>query len=106
MLTMIAKKLTGVGGRALSMTPFLAGKSILRPAFALFFVGCLLECPSWGDDKAPQPPEREPLPGLVPAPRPLPGIGRWQLAFTIPRGRIQAVSWSPDGRKLAYSDMT
>src|ERR1700685_2930230 len=44
------------------------------------------------------------LPGLLPAPHPYPGVGRWQLACKIPRGRIYAVAWSPDGRKLAYTE--
>jgi WD40 repeat protein len=50
-------------------------------------------------------PVTEPLPGLVPSPRALPGIGRWQLAHKIPRGRIYSLAWSPDGKKLAYSEM-
>ncbi|HUE17250.1 MAG TPA: WD40 repeat domain-containing protein [Planctomycetaceae bacterium] len=46
----------------------------------------------------------EPLTGLVPSPRPFPGIGRWQLARKVPNGRIYAIAWSPDGRKIAYSE--
>ncbi len=51
-------------------------------------------------------PEHEPLPGLVPSPAPLPGIGRWQMAHKIPHGRITAVAWSPDGKWIAYSEFT
>jgi WD40 repeat protein len=47
---------------------------------------------------------REALPGLVPAPRPLPGVGRWQLAYRLPRGRITAIAWSPDGTRIAYRE--
>src|SRR5262245_2859312 len=47
---------------------------------------------------------REPLPGLIGAPRSLPGVGRWQLAFAAPHGRITAVAWSPDGEEIIYSE--
>ncbi len=48
--------------------------------------------------------EREPLPGLLAAPRRLPGVGRWQLAYKIPRGRIAAITWSSDGGQIAYQE--
>jgi WD40 repeat protein len=47
---------------------------------------------------------REPLPGLVSAPRALSGLGRWQLAYKLPRGRITAIAWSPDGSQIAYRE--
>lgn len=86
--------------------PMAAWISLLYPLFAVSLVCCVLECSMFAEDIAPRAAGREPLPGLVPAPGPLPGIGRWQLAYKVPRGRIQAVAWSPDGRKLAYSDMS
>ena len=48
--------------------------------------------------------ETQPLPGLVPAPAPLRGIGRWQMAHKVPHGRITAVAWSPDGKSIAFSE--
>jgi WD40 repeat protein len=50
--------------------------------------------------------EAKPLSGLVPSPVSLPRIGRWQMARKVQRGRIYAVAWSPDGKRLAYGDMT
>jgi len=41
------------------------------------------------------------LPGIVPRPALLPGIGRWQVETVAPRGAISAVDWSPDGRLIA-----
>jgi len=29
---------------------------------------------------------------------------RWQVAHHIPRGRISAIAWSPDGKQIAYSE--
>ena len=46
----------------------------------------------------------KPLPGLVAAPRTLPGIGRWQLAHKIPYGRIVAIAWNGDGSQIAFND--
>jgi WD40 repeat protein len=51
-------------------------------------------------------PAGEPLPGLVSAPRTLPGIGRWQLARKIPRGRIVAIAWNRDATQIAFNDHT
>jgi WD40 repeat protein len=49
----------------------------------------------------------EPLPGLVTAPRNLPGVGRrWQLARVLPRGLAVGVAWNGDGTRIAYSDDT
>jgi WD40 repeat protein len=45
-----------------------------------------------------------PLPGLLPRPAPRPGIRRWQLAHKTARGRINAIAWSPDGKRIAYND--
>jgi len=44
------------------------------------------------------------LPGWIAAPRPLPGIGRWQLAHKTPQGRIVAVAWNRDSSEIAYGD--
>src|ERR1700722_13972464 len=59
---------------------------------------------SGADNTAPATAGREPLPGLVPAPRPLSGLGRWQLAYRLPRGRITAIAWSPEGTRIAYRE--
>jgi WD40 repeat protein len=53
-----------------------------------------------------QPQRTPPLPGLVPSPRSLPGIGRWQLAHKLPCGRIYSIAWSPDAKKIAYSELS
>ena len=34
----------------------------------------------------------------------LPGVGRWQLAYKILRGRIAAITWSSDGGQIAYQE--
>lgn len=44
------------------------------------------------------------LPGIVPRPANLPGIGRWQVATRVPRGgtiAFNALAFSPDSRWLA-----
>jgi WD40 repeat protein len=72
---------------------------------AIFLVCCCgLIRSNFGAENAPA--KREPLPGLIPSPRSLPGAGRWQLAHKIPRGRIYSIAWSPDGKKIAYSETT
>jgi len=48
---------------------------------------------------------RPSLPGLLAAPRPLQGIGRWQMAFRTPLGRITAIAWSRDGKEIVFSEM-
>jgi len=35
-----------------------------------------------------------------------PWFDRWQVAYRIPRGRICAVAWSPDGKQIAYAEAT
>jgi WD40 repeat protein len=55
---------------------------------------------------AKEPANGPPLPGVVSAPRKLPGIGRWQLARKSPRGSIAAIAWNGDGTEIAYSDHT
>ncbi len=72
-------------------------------AAVVLFAGTCGNAAIAGDAAAPRG-GREPLPGLLAAPRPLPGIGRWQLAYKVPRGRITAVAWSSDGRQLAYQE--
>jgi WD40 repeat protein len=57
-----------------------------------------------GDTPSERGGEPAPLPGLLASPRSLPGIGRWQMAHRIPRGRIYAVAFSPDGKRIAYSE--
>lgn len=52
-----------------------------------------------------KPMQIESLPGFVPAPKRLPGIGRWQMAHRYPAGEIYSVAWSPDGKRLACSDL-
>jgi WD40 repeat protein len=73
-------------------------------AAVILFAGVCGRVAIAGDAAAPPRSEREPLPGLLAAPRPLPGIGRWQLAYKIPRGRILAIAWSSDGRQIAYQE--
>ena len=46
------------------------------------------------------PQSSSPLPGLIPSPAHLPGIGRWQAVPVAPSG-ISSVAWSPDGTLLA-----
>ena len=43
----------------------------------------------------------QPLPGLIPRPARIPGIGRWQVETGLPCGGMHAVAWSPDGSLLA-----
>jgi len=76
---------------------------LLRGALFLF-VASLVVCGPLARGANPAAGPRRALPGLVPAPRLLPGVGRWQLAHKIPRGRIYAVAWSPDGKKIAYAE--
>jgi WD40 repeat protein len=59
-----------------------------------------------GEGETGQPQRTPPLPGLVPSPFSLPGIGRWQLAHKLPCGRIYSIAWSPDGKKIAYSELS
>jgi WD40 repeat protein len=51
-------------------------------------------------------PQPAPLPGLVSSPRPLPGVGRWQLARKTPRGRIVALAWNRDATQIACSEQS
>ncbi len=92
--------------KPLHVAPMSLCRSTLRPLFAVLLVCSVLAWSLLGEDKPPREAGREPFPGLVPAPRSLPGIGRWQLAFRVPHGRIQAVAWSYDGRRIADSDMS
>jgi WD40 repeat protein len=86
----------------MDVVPFLRRTSaLLIPAL----VGFLLTACA-GDGKTGQPQRAQPLPGLVPSPRSLPGIGRWQLAHKLPWGRIYSIAWSPDGKKIAYSELS
>jgi WD40 repeat protein len=41
------------------------------------------------------------LPGFVPHPMPAPPLGHWQIETRQPHGRVAALVWSPDGRRLA-----
>jgi len=70
-------------------------------------VAIVLCCTSVGSlCRAKEPPNGPSLPGLVSAPRKLPGIGRWQLARKCPRGPTAAIAWNADGTEIAYSDDT
>ncbi len=42
----------------------------------------------------------EQFPGFVPAPAPIPGIHRWQIAGRFPCGWFTDLAWSPDGTRL------
>ena len=44
------------------------------------------------------------LPGLIARPARLPGIRRWQVETQLPRSEVTSVSWSPDGKLIAYGD--
>ena len=44
------------------------------------------------------------LPGLIARPARLPGIRRWQVETQLPRSEVTGVSWSPDGKLIAYGD--
>lgn len=44
------------------------------------------------------------LPGLLSTPAKYPGIGRWQMITSSPRGSIWAVAWSHDGRRIAFAE--
>jgi len=46
------------------------------------------------------------LPGLVPRPADLPGVGRWQLETQNPREEIESVAWQPNGDLLACGSGT
>ncbi len=46
----------------------------------------------------------QPLPGLVPEPVSLPGVGRWQIMSIPQRGYVRALAFSPDGKSLAVAD--
>ena len=41
------------------------------------------------------------IPGIVPRPAKLSGIGRWQVDSAAPRETIYAIAWSPDGQLIA-----
>ncbi len=43
------------------------------------------------------------LPGIVPRPAKLPGLGRWQVVTARPRAGTSSVAWSPDGKWIAWS---
>jgi WD40 repeat protein len=82
-------------------------------ALCLIVVGCCIvgsvsaADPSSAADQTKSPQKRssdEPLPGLVSAPRKLPGIARWQLARKSPNGRVAALAWNGDGTQIAFSD--
>jgi hypothetical protein len=51
--------------------------------------------------KTESPPTDDILPGVVARPARIPGIGRWQVETAVPRSRITAIAWSPDGQLLA-----
>jgi WD40 repeat protein len=83
--------------------------TLSRSLVSLTAAALLAFCISGGsavaaDRTLPAASRREPLPGLIPAPRPLPGLGPWQLAYKIPRGQITAIAWSPDGQQIAYRE--
>jgi eukaryotic-like serine/threonine-protein kinase len=47
------------------------------------------------------------LPGLIPQPAAIPGIGRWQLMSRLPRLFVHQnwkLAWSPDSRQIAFGD--
>jgi WD40 repeat protein/serine/threonine protein kinase len=46
-------------------------------------------------------PAEDVLPGLIPRPANLSGIGRWQIETVAPRAYIRAIAWSPDGELIA-----
>ncbi len=48
-------------------------------------------------------PDADDLPGLVPSPARLAGLGRWQVQTRWPRDWVVALSWSPDRRRLAFA---
>jgi WD40 repeat protein len=41
------------------------------------------------------------LPGLIPNPKALPGIGRWQVQTVMPSSDVFCVDWSPTGEYIA-----
>ena len=47
------------------------------------------------------PPAHSRLPGLLPAPQSLAGLGHWQVETRSPRDAVLALSWSPDRQRLA-----
>ena len=50
----------------------------------------------------PTPPPAHPrLPGLIPAPQSLAGLGRWQVETRSPRDAVLSLAWSPDRQRLA-----
>ncbi len=51
-------------------------------------------------------PKGQDLPGFVARPAARPGIHRWQMETHVPRCAIHSVSWSPDGKLIAYADET
>ena len=56
--------------------------------------------------KSEKPAESPPLPGIIPRPAMIPGIGRWQLESVACRGAVTALAWSPDGKYLAACGQT
>ncbi|MBX3440244.1 MAG: hypothetical protein KF861_22330, partial [Planctomycetaceae bacterium] len=55
----------------------------------------------------PTPGETWPLSGLVPDPKPLAGVRRWQMVSKAPRSFVHhnwSLAWSPDSRFLAFGD--
>src|SRR5579862_4473297 len=82
-----------------------ARRSMRLTSVAVLLASCCCFCSAArADDRTAKISNPEALPGLVPAPRPLPGVGRWQLVHKLPRGRIYSVAWSPDGNRLAFSE--
>jgi len=47
---------------------------------------------------------RQPIPGLIPTPKELPGGVRWQMITLRPRGPVTAFDLSFDGRRAAFAD--
>ncbi len=44
------------------------------------------------------------LPGLIPAPADIPGLGRWQAMMQSVGGHVEAAVYSPDGKSIAFGD--
>ncbi len=46
------------------------------------------------------------LPGLIPAPAEIPGLGRWQAMMVPVGGYVEAAVHSPDGKSIAFGEGT